>query len=229
MSEANEGAGKAVGGVEALLLEVVGKRFLSYVLHLDEGAIEDRLQTGSELDSQRETVLLELLAFLDLQLKALGPEQPLSLPFVLGTLGSYQEQLGHSWATATRLSLGGTVGAAPPAESSRSALVSIAQDVYPLLLLPRSTQEPFGFLAGPSLSSAVFRHPMSKVFEKAVMKDDTLKRLFPETSEHSGRHGTVYRSTGTGGGVQLSMLASGLLENAWQALSHATSTPGPDE
>src|SRR5206468_1124648 len=152
-----------------------------------------------------------------------------SLPYVLGTLANYQEQLGHSWATAIRLSLGGAVGVAPPVGSPKSALVAIARDVYPLLLLPRSTEEPFGFLAGPSLSSAVFRHPMSKVFEEAVMQDDTLKRLFPETSEHSGQHGTVYRSTGTGGGIQLSMFAAGLLENAWQVLSHATSAPGPNE
>lgn len=229
MSEDKEGPGDTGGGTEALLLEIVGKRFLSYVLGVDETAVENRLQAGAELDPQREAVLRELLAFLDLQAQALGPEQRSSLPYVLGTLGTYQEQLGHSWATATRESLGGTVGVVPSAEPSQSALVSIAQDVYPLLLLPRSTEEPFGFLAGPSLSSAVFRHPKSKVFEEAVMQDEVLKHLFPGTSEHSGWHGNVYRSTGTGGGIQLSMFASGLLENAWQALSHATSSPEPEE
>jgi hypothetical protein len=214
-----------VSHAEALLLEILGLKFLAYILNTDEAAISARLQAGQQLAPPQEAALGELVAFLG-TLSSSTDAQPSALrSLALGVLGEFREELGYSWARAARVSLGGRDDL-PKAEGAlQSPLTAIAADVFPLCLLPRVDDQHFGFLSGPPLSTAVFGHPQSKVFEDAVMKDETLKLLFPEENEQSGRYGTVHRSTGSGGGIQLSMLASGLLESAWQALDQGDASP----
>lgn len=209
-----------VSGAEALLLEILGLRFLAYVLNADEETIGTRLQGGSQLAPNQEAALGELVAFLGTLSSGTNAQPPALRALALGALGEFREDVGVSWARAARLSLGGDDDLPRTKDAIAASLIAIAADVYPLCLLPRVDEHHFGFLMGPPLASVVYRHPQTKTFEDAVMNDETLKRLFPEANEQSGRFGAVYRSTGSAGGIQLSMLASGLLENAWEAIGH---------
>ena len=214
-----------VSGAEALLLEILGLTFLAYVLNADEARLRDRLQSGEPLEPQQEAALGELVAFLGAIAQDPDSQHAAVRSLSLGALGEYQPALGQSWTRATRSVAGGVDKTPVPKGPIESSLIAIAGDVYPLCLLPHPDDTHFKVFTGPPISTAVFRHPQTKVFESAVMNDKTLKQLFPEENEHSGRHGTIYRSTGSGGGIQLSMLASGLLENAWQAAIQTNANP----
>jgi Helicase conserved C-terminal domain len=65
------------------------------------------------------------------------------------------------------------------------------------------------------LSGALWSNPQRKAFQEAVLADQDLSRLFVEESEGGGWRGMVYRSTGSGGGLQLWTLPDLLLTNAW--------------
>jgi hypothetical protein len=225
MTESDVDDAAYASGVEALLLETLGARFLAYVLNDHEDDVQRRLQGGSALADSQESILRELIAFLGTVPRDVDALHPDVLSLSLDALGEYRPDLGRSWARAARLETGGDDEVPASHGSFESALLQIAADVYPLCLLPRSDHEHFGFLSARSLSGPVFRHPKSKEFERLVMDDPILLRLFPEGDKQSGAHGAVYRSTGTGGGIQLSMFASGLLENAWQAVSLDKSAP----
>jgi hypothetical protein len=71
---------------------------------------------------------------------------------------------------------------------------------------------------GPSIGALLFRHPQSKVFTDAVLKDKTLKDVFKYEAEHTERVAMVYRNTGSGNSVQLLILSELLLQSAWRKL-----------
>ncbi len=56
------------------------------------------------------------------------------------------------------------------------------------------------------------------------MVDEVLAKLFQAEDENSGRHGSLLRSTGQGGGVQLIMFAEMLIGAGWRAAN--TAKPG---
>jgi hypothetical protein len=62
-----------------------------------------------------------------------------------------------------------------------------------------------------------------------VLADATLSRLFPNVTEHGGPTGFVYRSTGSGSGVQLIAFASLIIESSWRSLQPLSRTPTIDE
>jgi DNA helicase HerA-like ATPase len=101
--------------------------------------------------------------------------------------------------------------------------MAMLRDTYPLFLLP-SGDEPFG-LRGAEITAPLYRHPEREPFEAAVMADRGLSQLFPEENETTGRHGTIHRSTGSGGSVQLAMLAQSLLKNGWELAAFHHESP----
>jgi hypothetical protein len=212
-----------VSAAETLLLEILGPKFLAYALHTDEARVNARLQGAQQLAPVQEAALGELISFLGTISQDPITEHPMLRSISLSALAEFRPELGRSWASATRVAAGARDDLPIGRSDLERSLIAIAADVYPLCLLPQADDDHFGLRFGPSLTTPVFRHPQTEVFQAAVMQDATLKRLFPEENEQSGRYGTVYRSTGSGGGIQLSMLAPGLLENAWQAASQLDS------
>src|SRR5262249_9594301 len=100
------------------------------------------------------------------------------------------------------------------------ALVSMAADSYPACLMSPDPALPPGIPdLGPHLAGLLFRHPQSRAFSEAVLKDRVLKAIFSEDDEHLGHIATVYRNTGSGGDLQLVMLAQMLLQAAWRKQS----------
>ena len=111
-----------------------------------------------------------------------------------------------------------------PATSNdlEAALVHLAFDSYPAFLLssdPLPVPMPF-LMERPSIRvlSMLIRHPQTTAFADAVRNDAVLKDIFQQREEHTGDYGMVYRNTGSGGSLQLSMLADTLLSAAWRHL-----------
>ena len=208
-----------ISDAEKLLLEILGVRFLAFVLNADEASISRRLQDGQRLTSKRESVLAELIAFLG-TLSTQQPPNRFLLSFSLGALGQTQQPSGLGWATARRIEAGGDIDLPQQKEPIDSALLAMVRDTYPLFLLPRQSDEWSSIAAAP-LAQVVFNHPQREVFENTVMADEVIASLFPAETKEAGRMGSVYRSTGSAGSVQLWMLSQLLLKNGWQYATHS--------
>lgn len=204
-----------LSGAEALLLEMLGMPFLCFVLNAEESEIEKRLRGDEPLLAQQETTLSELISFLG----TLPHTDPFSAAMSLSILGQHNPSLGASWPIAARINAGGTVELPPGADAVTNALLGLIRDAYPLFLLP-PIDEPFA-VHRTLTTVPLFKHPQKTEFEAAVMDDPTLARLFPNDDPHAGRHGSVYRSTGAGGGIQLALFADLLLNNGWRYATRA--------
>lgn len=221
MTQTRQDCGVAdLSGAEALLLETLGIPLLAFVLNESADAVAARLESGTQLSVEHEAILAELV----LALGRIPRTDPFSLRLSLSVLGEHNPDLGSSWATWAHTQAGGTLDLPDASDDLTAALVAMLRDVYPLFLLPWG-DEPFG-LRSVEIGGPLFRHPERERFEAAVMFDSSLSQLFPEEDETSGRHGTIHRSTGSGGGVQLAMLAQSVLRNGWEfaAFRHASPT-----
>jgi hypothetical protein len=78
---------------------------------------------------------------------------------------------------------------------------------------------------GIELSRLLIKHPQNDAFMAAVQEDAILKKVFVHQQEHSGVYGMVFRNTGSGGSLQLMMLAQMLLGAAWQHLDKESASP----
>lgn len=208
-----------LSGAEALLLEALGLPLLAFVLNESADAVAARLESGTPLSVEHEAVLADLV-------QALGRiprTDPFSIRLSLSVLGEYNTDLKSSWATWAHTQAGGALDLPDASDDLTASLMVMSRDVYPLFLLPWG-DEPFG-LRSAEISGPLYRHPERERFEEAVMFDSSLSQLFPEENQTSGRHGTIHRSTGSGGGVQLAMLAQSVLRNGWEFATFRHASP----
>ncbi len=108
-----------------------------------------------------------------------------------------------------------------------AALAPLAVDSYPAFLLPAEEQFAIPMPAEVNFqaTSLVFRHPQSERFADAVLQDPRLSQVFSERNEQSGPTALVYRNTGQGGGLQLTMLPELVFRSAWRKLADAERSP----
>jgi Apea-like HEPN len=200
---------------ETLLLEILGPRFLQYVLNVDEAFITANLH-GSPLDEFRAAIVQELTTVLG-QLVPNTDSDPLLRQLQLDALGSYVADYRTSYANVLRVRCGGSIALTEPSDSVEQLAARLARDMYPLFLLPSNPNIPFGAFS-PSMTRSLFHHPDREAFEMAVTADPELRQLFQENNETIGRHGHILSSAGRGGDIQLTMFAERLIRNGWQRL-----------
>lgn len=106
------------------------------------------------------------------------------------------------------------------------ALITLALDSYPAFLLPPEPS-PIPLIENYSIRivSLLHEHSQQTAFTTGVMKDPVLKKAFQQESEHTGRYSMIYRNTGSGGSVQLTMLPDLLLRAAWRHVDAENATP----
>jgi hypothetical protein len=194
----------------ALLADTFGTQLLAYLCAVDEEAITRRLEGQTALGQAQEQVLTELLA-LATRVAAAAAENNVPVGMQLEVLGRFDERAGTSVGNVLRLHAGGEVDLAIPDDPVAGPLTLLLRDVFPLMLIP-AERTSFQEL---HLAGALWSSPHRKAFEEAVLADEDLSRLFVEESEGGGWTSSVYRSTGSGGGLQLWTLPDMLLTNAW--------------
>lgn len=193
---------------ETLLLDIVGLRFLEYVLNADEAAIRAHFQ-GVTLEGPRERVLAELVAVLG-QLVPEPDASPFLVQIQLDALGTFDPAVQMSYSSALRLRCGGAVDAGTSMDPTVDLLLTVARDMYPLFLLP-VPGGPMGAPFAPSMTRSLFNHPGRPLFDDAVLADPELSLLFTDDGEQIGRSGQFRSSTGRGGSLQLMMFAEMLI------------------
>lgn len=194
----------------ALLIDTFGLRLLGYLCAADEAAMAMRLAGGDPLADGQEEVFSQLLG-LATQLATAASQDDVPVAMRLEVLGRFDESAQTSVANVLRLHAGGVVDVDSPEDPVVGPLVALLRDAYPLMLLPAERT----FFPRLHLSGALWTSPHRKTFEVAVLGDADLSRLFTEETASGGWTSIVYRSTGSGGGLQLWSLPEILLTGAW--------------
>lgn len=73
-------------------------------------------------------------------------------------------------------------------------------------------------------TALIFRHPQQKIFEEAALIDRELGSIFAIANESIGPVAWVWRNTGAGGTIQLSMLPNVILDAAWRHIKFSEPT-----
>ncbi|MEU6240560.1 hypothetical protein [Streptomyces sp. NPDC047024] len=207
-------------GSEALerIATAIGQALLGYTLNMVFGsAVADDFSDGqSEFIRELDGVLAGPVA---------EQYEQVRLHEMLRFSLTDTSKFGQPLANKMRLEFGGAFPDSSDADSPDRLIRDLARDTFPAFLLPPG--ESIGFLGpreSPHVAGSIFRHPGNKAFQDAIISDPHFSAVFGEDNPHVGRHVTLYRSTLRGGTVQLSMLASIILGNAWKGgLGHPSS------
>ena len=195
----------------ALLADTFGLKLLAYLTASSEGAVRQRLSGQGTLEARQEAVLPHLIV-LAMQAAAAASTSGAPVHLHLSFLGQFNRAMDTSLGTWLRSQAGGEVQLRIPDDPVGRPLALMLRDIYPLMLLPEDRE----FRGHLGLIGAVFGSPRRAAFEQAVMGDNDLSRLFPTPPQDaSGPTTMLYRSTGSGGTMQLALLADVLLSNSW--------------
>src|SRR5687768_15870457 len=189
-----------VQGQRNLLVEVFGTPFLCYSLNLTEDELRVLIGASPEPSSVRSAALDALVGLM--AQRNITPERAKSdslLHLDLDVLAHREGPESETWPNRIRTALGGSTNISQVRGLHRQLFLRLARDFYPMFLIPTRTNDLFA----PSISGALWHHPLREEIENAVMADPSLAKLFPAETEGSGRMGMVFQSTGSGGTQQL--------------------------
>lgn len=108
-------------------------------------------------------------------------------------------------------------------EDLDGVIEALVEDLHPTL--SRSEASPFP-AGSPELSIRLYQHPLSGEFERLVLADQSLPRLFTGADENAH---FVLRSTGQGSGLQLELFSSLLLQSAWRSAARDVASPSVED
>lgn len=183
-------------------VELFGKEAISFIAATTVDELDAHLSGSTQLPQTKAAVVAEMLV--------VGRELLAQTPHAHLLLGRLCEPRGTlpSFAVDWMDRSGQRIVPAVSSDPVIAAIRELAAATYPALLMT-ITPQPLGH------STMLFAHPAAERFQKAVRGDAILTQLAPERSDQSGHHGSYYDSTGTGGGLQLSLLGSILVTRAW--------------
>ncbi len=207
--------------LDSLILTTLRNDFLCYVLNTDAESLSARLIEQKPLVQRQENALLVLkwvLTQINIEESNNDPGWHINLD-VFGLRADLMPE--YTWANYIRKLAGGR--APKTAESStdfNQFMVSVATEMFPLMLLPRDGDRFDPFHPG-------FSRPMHHYLEqinRLIGLDDDIKQLFPDSDGALGRRGFVTTSTGRGGGIQTATFPEYLIKSAWELATLDIST-----
>ncbi|MFG3090997.1 hypothetical protein ACGGAI_25560 [Streptomyces antibioticus] len=193
----------------------LGDNLLAYVLCCSLDSLNSLMSGETEL-SQRQSEVVQAIS----SIKASLPDG-LDREGIRQGLRFWVTQVdGEVGAIAKKLRehVGGAGETVAVCDELEASIAELAFDAYPAFLLPPDEND-LSFLAEKTnfrVSSVIFQHPQSSIFAEAAMEDKVFKKVFTEHNEHTGYVAFVLRNTGSGGGLQLSMIADLVLRAAWR-------------
>ncbi|MFD8483563.1 hypothetical protein [Kitasatospora sp. NPDC059673] len=215
----------AVAALPERVADELGVDLAAYLLGCQPGDLSS-YSSGEVQLSEGQLAVLADLAHLRTQL----PESLNFKDVAVGVLTQFNDD-GISIARTLRLiSLADERVPAGQTEVEM-ALVQIALDAYPAFLFlseldPFPIPMPMMNLGNRHVTALLFRHPAASRFSGAVLQDAVFKQVFTYVNEHAGHVANVFRNTGNGGGLQLSMLPDMLVHRAWTQIDKGVISPG---
>lgn len=198
--------------------DAVGAPLVSYVFGCALDELPLLISGERPLDEGQSQVARDLYAVREQIPSAFGGNIPSrdALSFILSSMHASGKEVV---ARMLRSHSPAIDGVSESVDDLERAIIWLALDVYPTLLLPPDPEFPPmwpGKMNSRASILLLHAHPAAKLFSEAVLEDVVLKELFSLGNEHSGRTVMVSRSTGTSSGVQLELLPSIILENVWR-------------
>jgi hypothetical protein len=134
---------------------------------------------------------------------------------------------GDTVAMLLHKEAGGVVEVPRTSNQIERAVVELAVQSYPFLLLPPEEWAlTFPGRVHHVASVLLHTHPANREMQDAVQADTQLAELFGEPSEHTGSStGMIFRSTGRGSSVQLWGLPSLVIASAWRSRTAVDEAP----
>jgi hypothetical protein len=134
---------------------------------------------------------------------------------------------GDTVAMLLHKEAGGVVEVPRSSNHKERAVVELAVQSYPFLLLPPEEWAlTFPGRVHHVASVLLHTHPANREMQDAVQADTQLAELFGEPSEHTGSStGMIFRSTGRGSSVQLWGLPSLVIASAWRSRTAVDEAP----
>jgi hypothetical protein len=199
------------------LIALYGEEFIRFILAIDAQVDLKKIDLGR--------VQVEILA--DLRRVAEVHQTPTRLAGgseLQTSLASWQVLRGSSLATTWREDASGTLPDVPESDDPlEAALLEVARDVWPSLLIEVGKDDLFGPASRPVAVSP--EHPSILAAAKALLRDGDLRALFPSAPlgpqidqlDHTRLldiAGQWMSNTGMGGGMQLMMLLPNMIAKA---------------
>lgn len=203
--------------------DAIGPKLLAYLLGCDVDSLRS-IVSGDRRPTDEQIAVIDALSRLR---QAIPPELDEASHKQL--IAAWLMQVGEDRKSVAR-SMHEHAGRVDELPSGRddleNALVALTADAYPAFLLPPDTipvptREDISF----RLTALTYNHPQATAFSEAALRDPVLKKVFAEENEHTGRTAMIYRNTGSGGGVQLSMMPEILLRAAWRHVRDGEPSP----
>jgi hypothetical protein len=208
--------------LEADITTLVGIPFLAYVCASDESTISRYLEHGTGLNSAQQSVLEQVLELAhqllkqELDLRTPATQVPFSSADALSRLCIYVDSIKAGLATGLRRAAGGAVEEFATGDGLEDALLTLARDFYPTLLLPSPERDPFSRNPFPITYSRLgYEHPASGQFVSLLSDSEPLRQIFPDgpVDQMTSARQLMSRS-GRGGSTQAAFLPISLLVNA---------------
>jgi Apea-like HEPN len=212
--------------LEDSVAQLVGTPFLAYICNCEKAQVERYLESGEGLDEAQRAAVFQALELAhailkqELGLRTPATRSPSPVVDSLARLCVYVEEEEVGLASAWRPANGGVVPRFESKDPLGDALLTLARDLYPALLLPAPAPEPFTSNPFPrsialTQSHLGLEHPASKDFLAALGDSEPLAALFAErpVEEMTDTKQMTSRS-GRGGAAQAGFLTTSLLVNA---------------
>jgi hypothetical protein len=196
--------------------EAVGKRLLAYILNCEEDTLPALCSCDTTL-SERQRAVVDLLVEFQTRFPTGLDELNIKL-----TVERYLTQASADGKTLAALLHGhvtedmSTEGIPTGQDDLERALIALAVDTYPLLLLPPNPALPsVAHKHGPHIAGLLFNHPQQVVFGEAILRDAVLGNIYASQGESSGHIITVPRGTDEHN-QQLLLVSDMILRAAWR-------------
>lgn len=204
--------------------EAVGDGLLAYMMGCDRYMLRSLISGDSALSDGQTSVARELMAFRNQMLGAIGNLPDANVKEIVCHLLTQIVDASPLAANQLRQLALGIEEIPMVGDELDQAIFRLALEALPAFLLPPSSDLPpmpgFGQINHRATSVALL-HPQAEIFSAAVLRDPKLKKLFAMHNEHTGyTTGMIYRNTGRGGSIQLSMIPETVLRTAWRRLQH---------
>jgi len=204
------------------LVTAVGNETLAYLLGCDAVDIP-KYASGESRPSNVQNEIVDTLSLLRRNMPSEMDEDSIN-----EAVQGWLMQVNQDKIIAGRLHEHACGSGASPAtdDELESTLAALATDVYASFLFPPDPRIPLiAQFSNIHLTRAMFQHPAFKAFLEAVLEDPVMAAGFATKVEHSGRTGMLYTNAGTGGTLQLLLVAEQLLSRAWRRLESGHQSP----
>jgi hypothetical protein len=204
------------------LLHILGEHFIAYITASTPEIICQRLTTDDEpLDGDREAVLSEVAAFVEILTRATDHQESVRLQRLTDLFGAFDADAGTTVANVLRWKCGGELWQPASSNPLEQELLAQLIDIYPLFLLLDSHTVPSD-TASSRLSRTLFQHPRRASFQEAVMGSDVLARLFAHADEDPP---ITNDSADTVGSIRTAQLVGHLVGTGWRLACLASKVP----